>query len=123
MTPLDQCWAKKPPGWRDCDPWGDASVWENRKRQLRVMAEVEEHDGERWLHLSMSHPRRMPNYEEMCYLKRHWLGEQAKAIEIHAPLAEHVNIHQTCRHLWCNLDRDTIPDMRRFCPVTGTAGI
>ena len=102
---------KPPPGWRLNTPGVDGGMWDNRKKQLRVIASVNtELDGKRWLHMSMSHPKRVPTYEELVYLKRHWAGEQLKCILVFPPSDEHVNIHPFCLHLFCCLDDDGLPD-------------
>lgn len=124
MTKIeDQCWRNKPPGWKVVGTWGNAVAWYNRKKKLRVLASVDEIDGERWLHVSLSHPRRLPTYDELCYLKRHWFGADATAVEIHAPKDEHVNHHEFCRHLWATLDRKLLPDMRRAVSDDGELSI
>jgi len=121
---LEICYGKKPPGWINGVPWGPNPTWENPKRKLRVMAGVEENGGQRWLHVSMSHPKRMPTYDDMCYLKKFWFGEEALAVEIHAPKSQHINHHPTCRHLWANLDEpDFLPDMRKTDAITGAVSI
>jgi len=105
------------------DGWGDATSWHNHKKGLAVLGGVEEIDGEKWLHVSISHQKRMPTYDEMVYLKRHWFGNEATALEIHPPRSEHVNLHKFCRHLWTNLERRVVPDLRRVCSITGDKSI
>jgi len=123
-TPEEICWGKKPPGWQMGDPWGAASTWRNYKKLLLVLGSVEEKDdGKKWLHISVSHRRRMPSYEEMCYVKKHWIGDEHKAIEVHAPVEEHFNFHEHCRHLWCCLGEDPLPDMRVIDTFTGVKGV
>jgi hypothetical protein len=109
--PLVVCFGLKPPGWVVDDVRGDGARWVNVKRRLVVIASVAvELDGCRWLHLSISHAKRMARYEELCYLKRHWAGTAAKAVEVHASAEEHVNLNPRVRHLWVCLDGDPLPD-------------
>ena len=78
---------------------------------MSVVASIStELDGRRWLHMSMAHPFRMPSYDDLTYLKRHWAGEDRKCIMVLPAKDEHVNIHKTCLHLWCCLDDDPLPD-------------
>jgi len=108
------CFGTKPPGWRLVETRQDGRAWANTKKKLTVIAsESTELDGKRWLHLSIGHPKRLPSYDEMKYLKRHWAGTEAKAIEVHAPESEHVNIHSFVRHLWVCLEGDPLPDFTR----------
>jgi len=108
---LTHCLAKKPPGWVLSEMRGDGAAWINQKRQLVVIASYSiELDRHYWLHLSMSHRSRIPTYDEMKYLKRHWAGPGEKAMEIHAPDSEHVNICSRARHLWVCMTGDPLPD-------------
>lgn len=106
---------KNPPqGWRLNQGGADGGMWDNNKKRLRVVASVStEQDGKRWLHMSMSHPKRIPTYDELVYMKRHWAGEQRKCIMVLPPSDEHVNFHPFCLHLFCCLDDDGLPDFTR----------
>lgn len=109
---------KKPPGWELYVKRSDGMMWVNRSRQLSVIESTNrEKDGKNWRHLSIAHPRRMPTYDELTYLKRHWAGEDAKAIMVFPAKAEHVNIHPNCLHLFVCLDGDPLPD---FTQGTGS---
>lgn len=102
---------KIPPGWECRIEGHDGYLWYNRKKGLSVIASVSfEEDNRQWLHLSMAHTRRVPTYYELCYLKRHWAGEEHKCIMIFPPRSEHVNFHPNCLHLFCCLSEDIIPD-------------
>jgi hypothetical protein len=100
-----------PPGWMKTSYPGGGFVWDNNKRMLRVIASIMEYDDDKeWLHLSMSHRRRMPTYDDLAYLKKHWAGDDRKCIMVFPPKSEHVNIHPYCLHLFCCLDGDPLPD-------------
>ena len=115
-----ECWGlgqygialtKKPPGWVLAERRDDGAMWVNKKRGLSVIVSISyQGDGHAWAHASIAHVKRLPTYDELKYLHRHWLGEQRKAIQVFAPSAEHVNIHPRCLHLWCCLDGDPLPD-------------
>jgi len=61
----------------------------------------------------MSHQKRITNYEELTYLKRHWAGDDRKCIMVLPAKKEHVNIHPNVLHLFCCLDEDPLPDFTR----------
>jgi hypothetical protein len=110
---VEVTWGPKPPGWFLSRNTDDGSSWDHRDGRRVIASIAKELDGKRWLHLSMSRRGRLPNYEDMKYLKRHWAGDESKAIEVHAPAAEHVNINPNVRHLWVCLDGDPLPDFAR----------
>jgi hypothetical protein len=101
---------KLPPGWKEIvSPfWG---FWQNDKRGLRIIADIDTYpDGKKWIHLSMSSRRRIPTYEEMAYMKKHWLGENLKAIMVFPEKAMHVNYHPRCLHMFHCVDGDGLPE-------------
>lgn len=112
---LKQCAAKKPPGWKSVEENPLRRAWVRPKDRMQVMASVNrERDGRFWMHVSFSRPQRMPSYDDMVYVKRHWIGEDQKAIMIGPPREEHVNVHEFCLHWWCCVDPigDGLPDFR-----------
>lgn len=52
------------------------------------------------LHLSISHPDRLPNYEEIKFARYHYLPDSVYMAQIFPPKAEFVNLHPNCLHLW-----------------------
>ena len=78
---------------------------------LRVI--VQDHiyqDGNKWSHVSTSHKNKLPTYKEMCLVKKLFIGDDKKAIQVFPEKSDHVNIHEFCLHLFCNLSCDNIPD-------------
>lgn len=63
-------------------------------------------DGEGWEHVSISlqylkrKVERCPNWDEMCYIKNLFWGEDDAVIQFHPPKSEYVNLHKYCLHLW-----------------------
>lgn len=111
---LYACFCSAKDTWQLAETRVDGQAWVNPARRLYVIASVEKHtDGNFWLHLSMSHAKRIPNYQEMQLLKRLWAGREAKAVEVHPPEAEHVNICERARHLWVCLSAEPLPDFTR----------
>jgi hypothetical protein len=80
---------------------------------LGVIAEVELHDGDAWLHVSFSRRSRIPSYEDMARVKSLFVGDDRKAIQVLPAKTEHFNLHPFCLHLYSPIDRDPLPDFRR----------
>ncbi len=53
-----------------------------------------------WEHVSVSHPRRCPTWEEMVQIKRLFWTDEECVIEFHPPQRVYVNLHSYCLHLW-----------------------
>lgn len=85
---------------------------------LTVIASVAcEQDGRLWAHVSASRKSRVPDYADMCLVKRMFLGPERTAYQVHVPESRHVNLTATVLHLWCPLDGDVLPD---FTSGTGS---
>lgn len=80
---------------------------------LYVMVGIGEWDGQTWLHVSLSHPNRIPSYGELKRCKECFVGKDKKAIQVFPPESEHVNINENCLHLWHRMDADCIPDFTK----------
>ncbi|WP_319519854.1 hypothetical protein [uncultured Martelella sp.] len=63
---------------------------------LRVVASV----GLGWDHVSVSLPKRCPNWPEMEYVKRLFFREDETAMQLHVPPADHISHHPFCLHMW-----------------------
>jgi hypothetical protein len=75
-----------------------------------IVSVFRELDNKMWIHASMSHPHRLPSYDELKYLKRHFVGTARKAIQVFPAESEHVNLHPNCLHLFSCIDEDPLPD-------------
>lgn len=53
-----------------------------------------------WDHVSVSTPRRCPSWNEMDEVKQEFFGLHTCVMQLHVPVAEHVNFHPHCLHLW-----------------------
>ncbi len=87
------------------------------KRGVRVIYSFENHDEKKWIHVSCSRKTRVPSYDDMCYVKRLFLGEDSKAIMVFAPKETHVNIHPHCLHLYAPIDHDPLPEFSEVLPA------
>lgn len=53
-----------------------------------------------WEHVSVSLPKRTPNWREMCFVKDLFWSEDECVVQYHPPRSDYVNVHQFCLHLW-----------------------
>jgi hypothetical protein len=71
-----------------------------------------EADGQRWIHVSFARPDKVPTWADASRVKRVFVGEERKAVQVMPCVSEHVNFHPHCLHLFACLDRDPLPDFR-----------
>jgi hypothetical protein len=106
-----------PRGWRKIEDREDGAAFEYRPtlgaRKTVIMSAAVEQDGKVWIHASVARPDRIPSYEELVEVKNLFIGPGRKAVQIFAPMREHVNIHPNCLHLWACFDGDPLPDFTR----------
>lgn len=101
-------------GWRLLAILMDGLVLQHDELSLRVILSVGlEEDGKTWLHFSLSHPDRLPTWEELRDISRMFWGEERMSIHVVPPKSKHVNLHSTAMHLWSCVDGPTIPDFTR----------
>lgn len=81
-----------------------ASAWMWERAGRRVIAGLEEHNGETWLHASLSRPDHMPDYRDLLDLRRRFFLDALYVVQVFPPRAEHVNVHGFCLHLWSRVD-------------------
>lgn len=81
-------------------------------RAVIVSVDIEQ-DGRVWLHVSCSFRNYIPGYDTMKSVKAVFIGPGRKAIQVFPADAEHVNLMDTCLHLWACIDEDPLPDFRR----------
>jgi len=63
---------------------------------LRVIAT----SGMGWDHVSVSTRKRCPNWPEMSRIKALFFHDHECAMQVHVPVADHINNHPYCLHLW-----------------------
>ncbi len=56
--------------------------------------------GPAWEHVSVSLPDRCPTWDEMCWVKGLFWGEDELVLQFHPPASVYVSHHQYCLHLW-----------------------
>ena len=64
--------------------------------QLRIIAS----DGLGWEHISVSRPKRCPNWPEMCHVKDMFWDEEDCVLQYHPAKSEYIDNHPYCLHLW-----------------------
>lgn len=62
-------------------------------------------NGERWIHVSVSHPDRLPTWKEISKVKDEFIGRDREAYQVLAAENDHVNVHSFCLHLWSPEDK------------------
>lgn len=53
-----------------------------------------------WEHVSVSTPRRCPNWIEMCFIKDLFWGPEECVLQYHVPASQQINNHPHCLHMW-----------------------
>lgn len=56
--------------------------------------------GEAWEHVSVSLKNRTPTWAELDFVKRTFFKDDEWAMQLHAPVEQHINIHPHVLHLW-----------------------
>ena len=73
--------------------------------RLTVIESIEIHAGERWHHVSLSRPDRLPSWYDVRMVKNLFIGDDREAYQVLPPESEYVNTHPFVLHLWRPLDR------------------
>lgn len=63
---------------------------------MRVIAS----SGEGWDHVSVSRANRCPNWIEMQHVRRLFFRDDETVMQLHPPIADHINVAVNCLHLW-----------------------
>lgn len=102
--------AHYPPGWDLWDWKPDGFLWVSRKaHQSVVVSAAMEADGRPWAHASMAGRNVLPSWDDLKYLRRHWLNNR-KAVQVFPEGDKYVNLHPRCLHLFSCLDGDPLPE-------------
>lgn len=71
-----------------------------RGRDLIVVADTFPDSNGVWEHVSVALNQRNPNWEEMCFIKDLFWGEDEQCIQFHPRKKDYVNMHKHCLHIW-----------------------
>lgn len=93
-------WLRRHPvlGEGDGATFGFAIIPGPHSRDLTVIFSGAEDCG--WEHVSVSTPRRAPNWAEMCFVKDAFWDDEDAVMQLHPPKSNYVNNHPHCLHLW-----------------------
>jgi hypothetical protein len=80
-------------------PRGAFTIIGPKGELLAIMSSGVDHEYG-WEHVSVSTPRRTPNWAEMCFVKDLFWREDECVVQYHPPKSEYVNYHPYCLHLW-----------------------
>jgi len=87
--------------------------YRNRTHFLMVgITACVEEDQRVWVHLSMSHRKRVPRWDELRDAKDIFLGRDVCAYQVLPPQSEYVNIDDRVLHLWHCPETRPLPDFR-----------
>jgi hypothetical protein len=86
------------------------SAWRRADGLLVIQSSSVEQDGKLWHHVSLSRPQQLPSYQDMCDVKRTFIGLEETALQVFAPESKHVNTHPYCLHLWSCKEGPVTPD-------------
>lgn len=59
-----------------------------------------------WDHVSVSHKKRCPTWNEMCSIRNIFFDDEDVVLQFHPPKSDYVNVHPFCLHLWRNQDAE-----------------
>lgn len=97
--------------WIPEDPKGFDGVFRNAlDGRVVIISIAKRSDGRIWQHVSVSHPCRIPTYNELAEVKRRFVGRDRKAVMVFPAEDKHVNIHANALHLFSCLGEDPLPE-------------
>lgn len=70
-------------------------------------------NGDGWDHVSVSHPSKIPTWEDMQFIKDLFFKPDEIVMQIHPKNCDYVNIHPNCLHLW-RPQKEAIPTPPRY---------
>ena len=53
-----------------------------------------------WEHVSVSTKRRVPNWQEMCFVKDLFWAPEECAVQFHPPASNYINNYSVVLHMW-----------------------
>jgi hypothetical protein len=85
-------------------PNGAFRVWGPKGTALTMIASAGD-DEYPWEHVSISTSSRVPNWDEMCWIKDQFWEPHECVVQYHPPKSDYVNNHPNVLHLWRPLDQ------------------
>jgi hypothetical protein len=68
--------------------------------ELLIMVSNACRDSAWWEHVSVSRAYHTPTWEQMCWVKDLFWGEDETVIQYHPAKQDYVNCHPNCLHMW-----------------------
>lgn len=100
-----------PAGWTVHQRHPLGGLWATHYAGLKIiMSGSREDDGKRWIHLSCSRQKRIPNWDDLKLVKEIFLGPDRWAIQLLPRRENYVNINPFVLHLWHCADGLALPD-------------
>lgn len=77
-----------------------------------IVSGAVEADGKPWVHLSLARKSRIPSYDDMSLVRRLFLGEDVKSIQVFPKKEQYVNLNPYVLHLFVclALEGDGLPE-------------
>src|SRR5262245_44801969 len=79
----------------------EAHIWTNRPRKLRVVASLDFHErhGLKLLHVSLSHPDRLPDWAEVLAVRGAFFPDDLDCAMLLPRAADYINAHKFTFHI------------------------
>ena len=72
-----------------------------KDNSARILVSIDRlKNDEEWLHVSVSHPDRLPTWETLVKIKNIFVGLEGEAMMFFPKQSEYVNYHPYYMHLW-----------------------
>jgi hypothetical protein len=68
-------------------------------QELKIIASMAWEEWE-WEHVSVSTPRRCPNWPEMCFVKDLFWKKEETVVQFHPPESKYISNHPYCLHMF-----------------------
>lgn len=92
--------------------------WDHPDGLLVLVGLQHDATGERWLHVSYSHPQGVPSHRVSAGIRESFFRPGSVVVQIWPPEGEYVNDHENVLHLWERVtSHRLIPDLRAQSPV------
>lgn len=98
-----------PKDYKAVDRKEDGTMWRSSDGLTVIMSGAIEADGNRWIHVSVSHKRRMPRWQELALLKDWLIGEERNVVQVMPRRSQWVNLHENCLHMFAPVDPSDYP--------------
>ena len=74
----------------------------------KILATIDGEGDDKWEHVSVSHPNKIPSWETMAKVKELFFEDEEEVIQYHPKKSEYVNLHENCLHMWRPVNRNII---------------